>query len=377
MNMETQLDFRLWSAIRTSFESRNYTGAILDAIYFLSELIREKAGLESDGVSLIGQAFGGKVPRLKVNKLQSESDWNVQKGIEQMLRGLYQAIRNPRSHEKYTDSEQDAAAIILFVDYLVKVIDLSKTPFSKSTFLRRVLLDPDFVEMDRYAQLLVDEIPAKLRLEVGLDVYNNKLDGNGNKLFYFFKALLAVLDEDEKRQLYAAMSEDLKYTDDVDVMRTVLQAFPHEAWLQFDEVARLRVENKLIKSMKDGRYSESEDHCYGGAFGARASNIFPEFMLNQQVLRVTCDKLNSSDTLEQDYAFRYLFPYMDVLFEKPDLRLKYIVNKYLKDGNKRFYDAVDTNFLWLEGVWSEPFKQAMENFKESELELPSPEELPF
>ncbi len=77
MNLETKLDPRLWDAIRTSHENRNFTGAILDAMYFLSDLIRERTGLESDGVALVGQAFGGSSPKLKVSPLQTESDWNT------------------------------------------------------------------------------------------------------------------------------------------------------------------------------------------------------------------------------------------------------------------------------------------------------------
>ena len=130
MNLETKLDSRVWEAVRNSFEENNFTGAILDAIYFLSELIREKTGLETDGIALIGQAFGGKSPKIKINRLQSESDWNIQNGTEQILRGIYMAIRNPRSHEKYTDSEEDARAIIFFLNYLVKIVYKSKTPFS-------------------------------------------------------------------------------------------------------------------------------------------------------------------------------------------------------------------------------------------------------
>ena len=104
MNLETNIRESLWAAIQTNYENHNYTGAILDAMHFLSNLLRDKTGLEDDGVSLVGQALGGRNPKLKVNKLQSESDKNVQKGVEQILRGLYQAIRNPRSHEKYQGS---------------------------------------------------------------------------------------------------------------------------------------------------------------------------------------------------------------------------------------------------------------------------------
>jgi hypothetical protein len=81
MNIETRIDKRLWDAIRSSYENRNFTGSIQDSIYFLSDLIREKSGLEGDGATLVGQAFGGSSPLLKVNRLKTENDKNVQKGI--------------------------------------------------------------------------------------------------------------------------------------------------------------------------------------------------------------------------------------------------------------------------------------------------------
>ena len=77
INIETALDNRLWKAIQSSCEKENYTGAILDSIHFLGDLIREKSGLEVDGVALVGQAFGGDSPKLKVGKLQTESGRNV------------------------------------------------------------------------------------------------------------------------------------------------------------------------------------------------------------------------------------------------------------------------------------------------------------
>ena len=128
INLEPVLSRPLWAAIERSYQSGQFTAAILDAIHYLGELIREKSGIEGDGAQLIGQAFGGDNPPIKVNKLQTESERNVQKGLEQLLRGLYQAVRNPRSHEKYNDSSDDAEGILLFVNYLIKIISQSKSP---------------------------------------------------------------------------------------------------------------------------------------------------------------------------------------------------------------------------------------------------------
>jgi len=168
--------------------------------------VRERTGLESDGVALVGQAFGGNAPKLKVSPLQTESDWNVQRELKQLLRGMYQTVRNPRSHGKISDSEDDSQAIILFVNYLVKLIGQSKSPFSKTEFVSRVF-DPDFVASERYSDLLASEIPAKKRLEVFFDVYRDKLDGKGENLKFFFAALLKQLDDEDKNQF---MSVSLK-----------------------------------------------------------------------------------------------------------------------------------------------------------------------
>ena len=95
MDLKTHVSDNLWASIETSYETNNFTTAIIDALFYLGDFIRERTGLQSDGVALIGQAFGGKSPKLRVNQLQTESELAVQKGTENLLTGLYQAIRNP------------------------------------------------------------------------------------------------------------------------------------------------------------------------------------------------------------------------------------------------------------------------------------------
>jgi Protein of unknown function (Hypoth_ymh) len=66
VNLETNLPTELWEAIRINYEKRNFTGAILDGFYFLSDLLRNKSGIEGDGAPLIGQALGGSSPKIKL-----------------------------------------------------------------------------------------------------------------------------------------------------------------------------------------------------------------------------------------------------------------------------------------------------------------------
>jgi uncharacterized protein (TIGR02391 family) len=143
VNLETILPQDIREAIRINYEKRDFTSAILDCCYFISELLRRKSGVDGDGVPLVGQVLGGPNPKIRIAKDQSETEQNIQKGIESILRGFYQAIRNPRSHKKINDSADDAICILMFFGYIVKQIEQAKAPASKEALVSRIL-DKDF-----------------------------------------------------------------------------------------------------------------------------------------------------------------------------------------------------------------------------------------
>ncbi|MFW2504581.1 TIGR02391 family protein [Clostridium diolis] len=167
MNLKDNVDIELWEIIQKNYESESYYSAILDAIHNLTETIRNKTGLEGDGSSLIGQAFGGESPKIKLNKLQTESEKNIQKGIQEILKGMYTAIRNPRSHDKLNDKKEDAYLIIYFINYLIKIIDSSKLSFEESEFLQRVF-DKHYVKNEEYSKLLIKQIPKRQKANIGV-----------------------------------------------------------------------------------------------------------------------------------------------------------------------------------------------------------------
>ena len=62
MNLQTSIPDALWAAVANAYETENYSHAILEATYFLSTVLRERAGIDGDGATLVGQALGGDVP---------------------------------------------------------------------------------------------------------------------------------------------------------------------------------------------------------------------------------------------------------------------------------------------------------------------------
>jgi len=365
MNLETRLSPDLWDAVRMNYEKRNFSGAILDSFYFLSDLLRKKSGAEGDGAVLIGQALGGASPKIKLNRLQSESEWNAQKGMEQLLRGFYQAVRNPRSHEKTTDTEEDAQVLITFIGYVVRQVDQAKAQFSRSDFLKRVL-DPDFVPQERYAKLLVEDVPNGQRLEVFLDTYRAKDTGKPEHLRHFFSVLLSELSAEELKQVYEVLSEELRTADDESTIRIIIGSFDGSVWPHIDEAARLRIENRLIRSVREGRYNTKQSSCRGGALGTWAIRLLPHFSLKQEFLRAVSDKLRSNSPEEEDYVFQYLFGNLKLLADPMPSHIESIFRGKLKKGDGRFHKAMIFSCPWEAKTYTPELAKAIDEFKEVE-----------
>jgi hypothetical protein len=136
-------------------------------------------------------------------------------------------------------------------------------------------------------------------------------------------------------------------------------------WPELDEAARLRIENKLINSAKDGKWLRAQNRCRGGALGTWITSIHNQLALKEDLWRVLTQKLVSSDREAQDYVFQYFIRSASEVFEKPSFSLVQAVNKGLKAGDVRFKEAVE---YWKleddfgsssEGLWVKPFHDAL------------------
>lgn len=359
MNLETILPPDLWDAIRGNYEKRDFTSAILDCCYYISEILRQKSGSDGDGVPLVGQALGGTSPKIRIAKDQSETEQNIQKGIESILRGFYQAIRNPRSHKKIIDGADDGISIILFCGFLVKQIQQAKSLASKEELIARVL-DRDFVPNEQYAQLLLSEIPARLRLEVFFGVYEKRKEWQPRTIFYFNKSIVAQVSDQERAVIVETISDDLKTTDDEAVIRHVMSGMPAELWSDIADIARLRIENKIIGSIRDGKYDSKTKRCLAGALATWSKSQFSRFLLKEELVAAIGAKLSSSDSQQKNYALRFFVDTVFQSFEQAELGpVHRAFTRKLIDGVQEFYDAL---IFVSEDNWSSDMKAAYKNF---------------
>ena len=316
MNIQTEISEDLWAAVENAYEAGNYSHAVLEAVHHLSSFLRERAGVDGDGASLVGQALGGETPRLRVNSLQTETQRNVQKGLEQILRGIYLAIRNPRSHEQSSDKRETADTIIVFLDYLLDLLSASQQAFTPDTFVARVL-DPEFVESARYAELLLAEIPALKRGDALIALYDSRRQVDLKKLRHLVRGLLAELSDSQVSGYLAVVSEELRTTTDQAAIRTTLQMLTPELWPRLAEVARLRIENKLIAGIKSGEILQ------GGKttepLATWSNNFLSAFTLRQEVAAVLVRKLEDDDGDDRHYVAKFFMPYLPAVISTEHL----------------------------------------------------------
>ena len=308
MDIQREIMPELWEAIQKKYEAENYTDAILDAIYKITNTIRDKTGLESDGQELVGSAFGGNNPLIKVTKMQTDSDKSTQKGVMEMLKGLYGAVRNPRSHDAMADSKEDADSIILFVNYLLKLIDQSKLRFNENEFFERVF-DPYYVVEKTYSDLLVQEIPKRKRADIAIQTILQRSNGELYPLESFMSSLMSQLDESELSRVCKVISDELKLANEDTDIKYLLRMCPGQYWLQIDPAVRIRTESIFLKDFLRGSYCKDTKQC--GEHGALATWLTTEHLKNFHNIagwtNYAIQILESDDASQVDYIKTYFW----------------------------------------------------------------------
>ena len=362
MTLQTDIDERLWAAIEPSYSVGNYSAAILESIHFLSDLIRTKSGLESDGNQLVGDSFGGPDPVIKLNSLQTESERNEQKGVEFMLRGLYSGVRNPRSHEKRVDTLQTANAIIGLAGYLVGVIDKGRSPYDVQELLARVF-DKHFPPTLKYAELLVEEIPSRKRLDTLMQVLQRREEGESVCISLFCKAAVKTLSPEGQAAFWAAVSEALRTAATDAEFKSAIQ-IAGDDWLRCSELSRLRAENRLIKSIQEGRLDRSTGRSKQGGLGTWAAGIAEHFQSKGQLISAINSKLTSDDPEGRAYAFKFFFPTLRSLQPKPPAYVVETLARLLSEQDEDAYAAL--GFVeypeFAEPAWAEALLEPYKNF---------------
>ncbi|MBI5713517.1 MAG: TIGR02391 family protein [Chloroflexi bacterium] len=377
MNLSTHIKKDLWSAIQSTYESANYNHAILDAMHYLSDVLRQKTGVDGDGATLVGQALGGDSPRLRINKLQTETEKNEQRGLENILRGMYQAIRNPRSHEQIEDQQGTADAIIYFINYVLTIIERSEEPFVLSQFMTRVF-DADFVKSKHYAELLTNEVPTNKLFDTLVTVYRDKLQGDIYSVGLIVHVLISKLSDDQMKQYLTIVSDEMGVITDEKDIRYNLHLLPPSLWEQISEISRLRIENRVLRAIKDGM--SIHKNCQTGALATWVREHFRYFALKDQVGAAFLEKIQSNISNSKYYVAELFLPQLPVviLSSYQIQQCIKVISDDIRGGDRILRKALVENIYSLPENWQSGFVESLKDItNEDDPQLYLPDGTPF
>ena len=187
----------LKESIKMHYENKDYTEVIRDAILCLMNEIRKKSDLQDDdGVDLINKACSEKKPLIKVNKMQTQTEKNKHRGINDLSKGIVEYFRNPMSHTKQNHSKEIADALLVIIDkVLLEEIMQSKSINSIEDWYLEVTseLCPN---TNRYARNLADNIPNNKVYELIVQLYKNRENLKYEKIT-IINELIKKLSEEE------------------------------------------------------------------------------------------------------------------------------------------------------------------------------------
>ena len=135
---------RLEKSLELLYKSE-YVSAAREAVVTVENVLKSKSGLDIHGESLASNALSftydqktakiTKQPLIAVNKLETESERNEQKGLMLMLMGFFTGIRNIYQHSHVGSSVSYSIATIIQASFFLDVLD-GKSITKKGKWIR-------------------------------------------------------------------------------------------------------------------------------------------------------------------------------------------------------------------------------------------------
>lgn len=100
--------------------------AVFEAVKGMGDRVRVMASVDLDGGRLIEHVFESKPALVAFNTLRTESERNEQRGLANIMKGIFSAFRNPAAHEPKVSwhvSEEDALDLLSMLSLVHRRLD--------------------------------------------------------------------------------------------------------------------------------------------------------------------------------------------------------------------------------------------------------------
>ena len=183
---------------------------------------------------------------------------------------------------------------------------------------------------------------------------------------FICSGILAKLTEEQINQFLAVVSEELKVVRDEASMISTLQLLPPNLWLNLSEAARLRVENKLLRSIQEGEAYVDSRHPKG-ALGTWARDFLPHFSNKDEIARVIVEKLEDNDADDRRYVLRYFFGVLPLVVLNSWYAQRCIdaICKAVRDGEEEAIQGLTRLIRSYPDRWQKAFVTKLKNLTDA------------
>ena len=351
----------LKESIKMHYENKDYTEVIRDAILCLMNEIRKKSDLQDDdGVDLINKAFSEKKPLIKVNKMQTQTEKNKHRGINDLSKGIVEYFRNPMSHTKQNHSKEIADALLVIIDkVLLEEIMQSKSINSIEDWYLEVTseLCPN---TNRYARNLADNIPNNKVYELIVQLYKNRENLKYEKIT-IINELIKKLSEEEFTEYCSIIENEIFGKSQEEDIVKILNFISEKVWQNFNNLSKVKIEDMVLEDIKKCTiYTTDNSFDYDlvqehGYIAIRAKHLFNLFDNKKEIVECIYEKL--VDARNNEFEFNFIIenffeilaqerkPEYDLLNSTDD-RLRYRNSPIWLDTFKRKLKALPSDNEW-------------------------------
>jgi uncharacterized protein (TIGR02391 family) len=331
-----------------------YTDAILAGIRYLTDTLRKVGQAEGDGAQLVGQVLGGNAPAFALNKLATVAEKDEQKGVEQLMRGVYMGIRNPRTHETMEDTEDYALRVLILIDLCLQYLDREAQEFDVAGFVNRIY-EPHFVANSEYAQALVADIPPNQVLPVFFDAFERRAEGDTDKTRYAFAALYQIMNSDDLQSAAHAIGVSLRGEAEPTNIASLFRLLKPESWALLQDDVRMRMENIIIDACQNGTYDVHSSFTKHG-IGSWGNTFGRYFDRKADLAQSLITKLNVS-WYAQNFVGKYYMYTLPALISPGQVEDVAQGLAYAAIGNKA--KVVRTKLLEVASNYPDPWRDVL------------------
>jgi hypothetical protein len=154
-----------------------------------------------------------------------------------------------------------------------------------------------------------------------MQVLQRRLEGDGECVALFCKAMVKTLAQEAQASFWAAVSEALRTAVNDSEYRSAIQIAEGESWVLCSDLARLRAEHHLIESIRAGRWNGETKRYKDGVLGTWYWRIAGHFQLRDELAAVLITKLCSDEAEERAYVLHLFMLVLRELRPNPPAHL--------------------------------------------------------